>query len=323
MPSTACDKRLWGQVDGGTSCRRAVVVADKQYIALDSRAVLTVGGEDRTDFLQGLISNDIGQVAPDTAIWAALLTPQGKYLHDFFIAEMNSLYFLDCEAQRIVDLGQRLSRFKLRSEVELGIGDSFTVFALLGENAGKLLGLTEMSGNAKPFADGIAYVDPRLGTAGARLIAPRRAAVQALRGIGFVEGAFAAYERLRLTLGLPDGSRDLVVEKSTLLESNFEELHGLDWDKGCYMGQELTARTKYRGLARRRLMPINIDGPIPAPGTPILAGDIEAGEIRSAFDGIGLALLRLDRINKSESEGVDLVAGTARIIPRKPEWAHD
>ena len=291
------------------------------YIGLDSRAVLTVGGEGRSDFLQGLISNDIGQVSPDTAIWAALLTPQGKYLHDFFIVEMNSLYYLDCEAQRIMDLGQRLSRFKLRSKVELGIGDSFAVFALLGEDVGESLGLTEMNGNAKPFADGIAYVDPRLATAGVRLIAPQETAAQALREFGFVEGNFLEYERLRLQLGLPDGSRDLVVEKSTLLESNFEELHGLDWEKGCYMGQELTARTKYRGLARRRLMPINIDGPIPAPGTPILAGDIEAGEIRSAFDGIGLALLRLDRIKKSESEGVELIAGTARIIPKKPDWA--
>lgn len=322
MPSVACNAQLWDQVDVGGIFGQVVVVADMQYIALDSRAVLTVGGQGRADFLQGLISNDIGQVEPDTAIWAALLTPQGKYLHDFFIAEMNSLYFLDCEAQRIMDLGQRLSRFKLRSKVELGIGDSFAVFALLGDNVGESLGLTEIGGNAKSFADGIAYVDPRLTAAGVRLIAPRKTATQALHHIGFVEGKFAEYERLRLRLGLPDGSRDLVVEKSTLLESNFEELHGLNWDKGCYMGQELTARTKYRGLARRRLMPINIDGPIPAPGTPILAGDIEAGEIRSAFDGVGLALLRLDRIEKSESEGVELVAGTARIIPKKPEWAH-
>ena len=321
MPSAACDVRLWGQVDFGSTFGQAVVVADMQYIALDSRAVLTVGGEGRTDFLQGLISNDIEQVAPDTAIWAALLTPQGKYLHDFFIVEMNSLYYLDCEAQRIMDLGQRLSRFKLRSKVELGIGDSFTVFALLGENVGESLGLTEMNGNAMLFADGIAYVDPRLTMAGVRLIAPQKTAVHALHDIGFTEGKFLEYERLRLRLGLPDGSRDLVVEKSTLLESNFEDLHGLDWDKGCYMGQELTARTKYRGLARRRLMPISIEGPIPAPGTPILAGDIEVGEIRSAFDGIGLALLRLDRIEKSTNEGVELVAGTARIIPKKPEWA--
>ena len=294
---------------------------DLRYITLDSRAVLTVSGEDRADFLQGLISNDIEQVAPDTSIWAALLTPQGKYLHDFFIVEMNSQYFLDCEAQRIMDLGQRLSRFKLRSKVEFCIGDSLTVFALLGEDAKKSIGLTEMCGNAKIFTEGIAYVDPRLATAGIRLIAPQNTAIQALHDIGFVEGKGVEYERLRLMLGLSDGIRDLVVEKSTLLESNFEELHGLDWDKGCYMGQELTARTKYRGLARRRLMPINIDGPLPAPGTPILAAGIEVGEVRSAIDGMGLALLRLDRIINLEKDGINLVAGTARIIPKKPEWA--
>jgi folate-binding protein YgfZ len=292
-----------------------------QYIVLDSRTVLTVGGEDRADFLQGLISNDIVQVSSDTAIWAALLTPQGKYLHDFFIVEMASLYYLDCEALRVMDLGQRLSRYKLHSKVELGIGDSFEVFALLGHDVVGSLGLNAKNGSAKLFAGGVVFVDPRLAPAGVRMITPKGTTIQALRDLGFVEGKIADYERLRLMLGLPDGSRDLLVEKSTLLESNFEELHGLDWDKGCYMGQELTARTKYRGLARRRLMPIVIDGPIPEPGTLILAGDSEAGEVRSAFDGVGLALLRLDRIEKSEIDGVELIAGAARITPKKPEWA--
>ena len=296
-------------------------MAKMHYIELESRAVLSVGGEDRTNFLQGLISNDIGQVSSDRAIWAALLTPQGKYLHDFFVFELNSTYYLDCEAQRIMDLGQRLSRYKLRSMVDLGIDESFVVIALIGDNVARPFGLDVEAGCAKLLAGGIAFVDPRLAAAGVRAIVPRASAAQVLGELGFEKGAAEDYERLRLQLGLPDGSRDLIVEKSVLLESNFEELHGLDWDKGCYMGQELTARTKYRGLARRRLMPVTIDGPLPNPGTPILAGDRAAGEMRSAFDGIGLALLRLDRIEKSEEEGLELMAGTARIKPQKPDWA--
>lgn len=292
-----------------------------KFVVLESRAVITVGGKGRTDFLQGLISNDIEQVSSERAIWAALLTPQGKYLHDFFVFELDATYYLDCEAQRMMDLGQRLSRYKLRSEVDLGICESFAVVALIGEDVVRPLGLDSEPGRATPFAGGTAFVDPRLAAAGVRAVSPQVAAVEALGELGFEETSIEDYERLRLQLGLPDGSRDLIVDRSVLLESNFEELHGLDWDKGCYMGQELTARTKYRGLARRRLMPVIIDGPLPNPGTPILAGDREAGEMRSAFDGIGLALMRLDRIEKSQDEGLELLAGTARIRPQKPDWA--
>jgi folate-binding protein YgfZ len=114
---------------------------------------------------------------------------------------------------------------------------------------------------------------------------------------------------------VPDGSRDLPVEKAILLENGFDELHGIDWQKGCYMGQELTARTRYRGLVRKRLLPVEIDGPLPASGTPVMAGDKEAGEMRSGIDGLGLALLRLEHLDKGP-----LTAGGATLTPRKPDW---
>ena len=120
-------------------------------------------------------------------------------------------------------------------------------------------------------------------------------------------------------LGLPDGSRDMVVEKATLLESGFDELNGVDWDKGCYMGQELTARTKYRGLTKKRLMPVDIDGPVPPSGTPVMVDGKEAGEMRSARGGVGLALIRLEHLDKAA--GARFTAGEARITPRKPDWA--
>jgi hypothetical protein len=125
---------------------------------------------------------------------------------------------------------------------------------------------------------------------------------------------------LRLTLGVPDGSRDLVVEKSILLESGFDELNGVDWQKGCYIGQELTARTKYRGLIKKRLLPVTIAGPLPAPGTPVLLGTEDAGEMRSASDGMGLALLRLEALGAASAEK-PLTAGQARLTPRRPDWA--
>src|SRR5262249_46274588 len=136
---------------------------------------------------------------------------------------------------------------------------------------------------------------------------------------GWAAGTMGDYDRLRLSLGVPDGSRDLPVEKAILLESGFDELNGIDWQKGCYMGQELTARTRYRGLVRKRLLPVEIEGPAPAWGTPITLGAEEAGEMRSASDGLGLALIRLEFLDRASGPGA-FAAGDSRLTPRKPAW---
>jgi tRNA-modifying protein YgfZ len=123
------------------------------------------------------------------------------------------------------------------------------------------------------------------------------------------------WDRHRLALGLPDGSRDLEPDRTVLLEAGFDELGGVSWTKGCYMGQELTARTKYRGLVKRRLVPVTVDGVVPQPGTPVLRDGIEVGTMRSGRDGRGLAVLRLDAVG-----GGWLACGDARIEPHVPDW---
>ena len=291
------------------------------YVLLGARGLVTVGGPDRATFLQGLISNDIQRVAPDRAIWAALLTPQGKYLHDFFVSEIDGVFYLDCERDRLMDLGQRLSRYKLRAKIDLGIAEGHIVAALPGKAALGRAGLAAEPGAARALTGGVIYVDPRLAEAGARAVLPKTGGEAMLQALGFVPGEFRDYERLRLECGLPDGSRDLVVEKAILLESNFDELHGVDWNKGCYMGQELTARTKYRGLVKKRLLPVDIAGDAPPPGTQVLLGEKDAGELRSALDGKGLALLRLEQLERVlQGDGV-LKAGDATLTPHKPDWA--
>jgi folate-binding protein YgfZ len=289
---------------------------ERSFIALGARALLAVAGADRKSFLQGLVSNDVEKVDEGCAIHAALLTAQGKYLHDFFIAGLDETLLLDAEAARLADLKRRLSLYKLRSKVTLTERPELTVLAAFGDGAAASLGLPDESGAAAPFAGGIAFVDPRLAALGVRLAVPP-AAIETLRAHGFAEAPFAAYDRLRLEHGVPDGSRDLEIEKSILLESGFDELNGVDWQKGCYIGQELTARTKYRGLIKKRLMPVRIEGTAPAPGTLIRAGDKEAGEMRSSSEGLGLALLRLEAVAGSGA----LVAGDAHLIPVKPGWA--
>lgn len=292
------------------------------YLMAEDRAAIAISGEDREAFLQGLVSNDVRRATPDQAIWAAFLTAQGKYLHDFFLVGLGDGYAADCEADRRADLLRRLKMYKLRSKVELAdLGDSHVVALLYGDGTATALGLTGEKGSAAAFGGGVAFVDPRLADGGCRAILPRADAQQVLADAGFRRGDRADWERRRLSLGLPDGSRDLPVEKAILLENGFEELSGVDWNKGCYMGQELTARTKYRGLVRKRLMPVAFDGPTPEPGTPVLLDGKDAGETRSGLGDRGLALLRLEQVEKAASDGQPLLAGETKVLPEKPDWA--
>jgi folate-binding protein YgfZ len=288
---------------------------------LAERAVIEVAGQDRASFLQGLISNDVTKIAADRALYAALLTAQGKYLHDFFIAARGEVFLIDAEAARLADLLRRLSLYKLRAKVTLADRrEDYAVAAAFGADALGVLGLPPEPGKATPFGGGVAYVDPRLAALGARLVLPRAAGVAPLESAGFRMVETAAYDRLRLGQGVPDGSRDLPVEKALLLEYGFDELNGIDWQKGCYVGQELTARTRYRALVKKRLIPVQIEGPLPPPGTPVMLGGEEAGEIRSGRDGTALALVRLEMLAEVSAEK-PLTAGTARLVPSRPGWA--
>ena len=256
---------------------------------LPTRAVLSVTGEDRVGYLQGLVSNDVALAAPGRAVWAALLTPQGKWLADFFIFADGDRLLLDVEAAQRDDLARRLMRFRLRARVAVE-PDGLQVFAAWG---------------GTPDPEGaVAAPDPRLPDAGWRILAPALA----------TDATQAAYDAHRLRLGLPDGSRDMEAEKSVLLEAGFDELGGVSWTKGCYMGQELTARTKYRGLIKRRLVPVTAETDLPAPGTPVLRDGAEVGTLRSAVGAHGLALLRSDAI------GATLACDGVAVTATRPAW---
>ncbi len=303
-------------------------------LILSHRGVLRVSGPDRVAFLQGLVSNDVEAVSPSQSIWAAFLTPQGKFLHEFFVTEEDpgnsesaeaggeSALLIDCEADRRADLQRRLKLYKLRSQVQVEDAQSdYSVAVLFGEDSFSRLGLEPTPGSTANLGKGRVFVDPRMAELGARAILPSGNAEAVLKDAGFETTSLDDYDCLRSELGVPDGSRDLEVEKSTLLENGFDELHGVDWNKGCYMGQELTARTKYRGLVKKRLMPAEISGPTPEPGTALLSGDKEVGIMRSAVAKKGLATVRLDALQ--DSGCAELRAGEAQITVRKPVWMHN
>jgi folate-binding protein YgfZ len=274
-----------------------------RFSLLAHRSVIAVAGPDRAEFLQGLISNDTQKVAPGRAIWAALLTPQGRFLNDMFVVDDGSdTFLLETERERAAALARKLKMYTLRSKVTVEDRSiAMEVAVVFGPQADKLL----------PVAGATAFVDPRLPELGVRVLAP---AGQVASLVGVPEAPLADYEALRLRLGVPDGSRDLTVEKALLLESGFDELHGVDWQKGCYMGQELTARTKYRGLIKRRLFPVKVEGALPAPGTPVERDGREVGEIRSGLGDRAIAMLQL------EAARTPLSSGGAKITAEVPQW---
>lgn len=252
---------------------------------LSGRGVVAVTGEDRVAFLQGLVSGDVAGVLP---AWAALLTPQGKWLADFLVLAEGERLLLDLPRDDAALVVERLSRFRLRSKVALrDLSEALTVEA----------------GWDVPAPSG-AWGDPRLPELGWRRVVPR--------GDGT---AGEGYDLHRLTLGVPDGARDLDREKSVLLEAGFDELRGISWSKGCYMGQELTARTRYRGLLKRRLFPVLVEGPLPPRDTPVTLDGREVGEMRSGRGDRGLALLRLEAAGAAP-----LACGDAMLRPTVPSW---
>lgn len=288
---------------------------ERYFIDLEDRSLLSVEGEDRVAFLQGLVSNDVAKATEERAIWAAFLTPQGKFLHDFFMVGLGERLLLSPETARADDLFKRLSLYKLRSKVALD-RPGWRVIALQGEGLEEALGLPAKPGAAAPWQGGVAFLDPRLQDAGAFAFLPGEGLETKLEEAGFAAGDRAAYDERRITLGLPDGSRDLEVERTALLEAGFDELQGVDWKKGCYMGQELTARTKYRGLVKRRLVPLRIEGPSPATGTPVEQEGKEVGVLRSLAGGMALAELRL----KALEGDAPLQSGETLLHPALPEW---
>ncbi len=240
------------------------------FTTLKDRGEIRISGTDRRNFLQNLISNDITLLADQPCVYACLLTPQGKFLYDFFITERDGVLYLDCEGGvRARDLAKLLTLYKLRTAIDIDIEENVPVYAIIGSDAHG------------------GYHDPRHIDMGYRT---------SVKPDELAEKPFDHWDLLRIGLTIPDGSRDMVPEKSTLLECRIDALHGLSYGKGCYIGQELTARMHYRGLAKKHLYTVtapDIDMErLPASGTAIEINGKTIGEMRSSCGDVGLALLK-------------------------------
>jgi hypothetical protein len=263
-------------------------------VHLSDRAVIALEGSAARDFLQGLVTNDLGRLAPGIGLYAALLTPQGKILFDFLMVEGDGALLLDCAADRAEALAKRLTMYRLRAPVGIALRPQLGVFAGL---------------SGRPAERAVTFADPRHAALGPRSIGALAEMPDFLQGP-------AVYHAERLALGIPE-SADFGSEKIFALDAGLEELHGVAFDKGCYVGQELTARMKHRGTARKRILTVGADAALPPAGTPILGTDLEIGEIVSSYGAQGFALVRLDRL---EETSAPLTASGQQIRLSKPEW---
>ena len=264
------------------------------FAELESRALIAVGGPDWRSFLQGLLTQDVETLAPGEARLAALLTPQGRLLWDLFVIGREDGAWLDVARERREAIVQRLSMYRLRAKVEIA-GEELPVSGLFFEHPGEGRGPDDERGalrsGSRPSpgrADEGWVVDPRLPELGLR-------GYGASTPAGAVVAVEAAYDAHRLSLGVP-GPADWGSEKTYPIEANFDLLHGIDFKKGCFVGQETTSRMKRRGQIKTRMLPIAFDGEAPTFGAEVLAGELRAGEVLSGVGGRAMALLRLDRI---------------------------
>lgn len=263
------------------------------------RSVVAVAGEDARVFLQGLVTCDMNKVAPGAPAFGALLSPQGKILFDFIVVEHAGRFLLDAPRALGADLLKRLGFYKLRAKVslaDLSSGeDGLCVVALPGAHA-------------PAPASAIVYPDPRAAALGERAILPARDAA-------FARDAAAAYERVRIAAGVPLGGADFPYGDVFPHDVNMDLLNGVDFAKGCYVGQEVVSRMHHRGLVRRRVTPVAVEGAA-APATPILAGAAAIGALGATLGGEGLALVRLDRLQDALDSGAPLQAGAATVRAR-------
>ena len=283
-----------------------------QAALLPDRGVVKVAGDDARKFLNGLVTCDMAKVTPAAARFAALLTPQGKIIVDFIVAEAPAEdgggFFLDCPRALATALVEKLNFYKLRAKV-------------ICEDLSEVLGVMAAWDGTATTEYGLCYADPRLPALGNRVMLPPHVAAEAAGDLGATLVDADAYEAHRIALGVPRGGADFMYGDTFPHEADMDQLVGVDFDKGCYVGQEVVSRVEHRNRARTRVVSVTYDGPAPLGGLPVVAGDKQIGMFGSAAQGHGLALVRLDRVVDAQAAGQSISAGGVTLQPRKPDWA--
>ena len=279
---------------------------------LGDRGVVKVAGEDARKFLNGLLTTDIAKVTPQRASFAALLTPQGKIMVDMIVAEAPAEdgggFFIDCPRALSLTLTDRLNFYKLRAKV-------------LVEDLSAVLGVLAIWEGTRETEYGLCYADPRLDALGMRCMLPPHLAADAAADLGATLVEASEYEAHRIALGAPRGGLDFQYSDAFPHEADMDQLNGVDFAKGCYVGQEVVSRVEHRGTARKRVVPVTFADFGPEAGVPVRVGEASAGVMGSSANGRGLAMLHLSRIGDALAAGTPIMSGGIALHPVKPDWA--
>jgi len=277
---------------------------------LPDRGVIKVIGDGARNFLHGLVTADVLKLTPGCARFCALLTPQGKIIADFLLVEAHPQdgggFFLDAPRTLVATLLEKLNLYKLHAKI-------------LIEDLSEVLGVLAVWDGAPAAKYGLCYDDPRLPALGMRSMMPPHRAADAAAELGAAFVAADEYEAHRIALGIPRGGIDFAYGDAFPHETDMDQLGGVDFAKGCYVGQEVVSRIEHRGTARTRAVPIRYDGAAPLSGAAITGGGRQVGTMGSAMSGRGIALLRLDRVTEADGQALDADGVPIHIV--KPDWA--
>jgi folate-binding protein YgfZ len=278
---------------------------------LPDRGVVKVAGDDARGFLNGLLTADVGRVTPHNAHFAALLTPQGKIIVDMIVAEApgedGGGFFLDVPKALAKSCVDRLNFYKLRAK-------------MIVEDLSEVLGVMAVWEGEATTEYGLCYHDPRLAALGRRVMLPPHLAAEAARDVGATLMPAAAFEAHRIAFGIPRGGLDFMYGDAFPHEVDMDQLNGVDFDKGCFVGQEVVSRMEHRGNVRTRIVPVAYDGFAPDAGAAVTAGEKQIGTFGSSAGGRALAMLRLDRAEDALAAGHPLVTGAVTLRLVKLGW---
>ena len=290
----------------------------KNVYILDDRAILYINGEDAKEFLQNLISNDINKVSDVNSCFSSLLTPQGKFLYEFIIVKHKSGYLLDCEKPQAEELFKQLSLYKLRSKVEiLNLSNEFVVAAFSHEKFLTFDGAKDQPGCTIKYREDPIFLDPRNKNLGARLIINLEKLYLSLKKLDLHDANLKEYYSLSHSLGIVPKDLNKLKDKLFGIECNFEELNGIDFKKGCYVGQENTARIKLKNKLSKRLFPINVINGKLHEGESIYNNEVEIGKVLIDSD-YPFALIKY--LNENFDEKANFKTKEASININKPDW---
>jgi len=280
-------------------------------ILFPDRAVLRVTGEEAPKFLNGIVTNAVETLAPGAAVFAALLTPQGKIVVDFFVvaadADEGGGFVIDAPAALAGELAKKLAFYKLRAKVDIAERPDLAVAVVFDKEPPEDLGLV--------------FADQRQLGLGWRVVLPREGAEAALRAAGANVVELAYWTGRRISLGIPEGGKDFIYGDTFPHEADMDCIGGVDFRKGCFIGQEVVSRVERRDVARKRVVPVSFEDGAPEAGAEVKAGERALGFMGSSAGRLGLAMLRLDRADEAIREGAPLKAGGVELRLVKPDWA--